>query len=162
VNTLSVANNSFTVRAPGGVRFITTTSSTNISTTNASGTNGVMLVANGTAWASLSDSNSKTDFEPIQPREILSKVAALPVTAWHYKHDPTRRYIGPMSQDFHAAFGLGSDDKTITTLDSDGVMYAAIQGLVAELGERDRAIDELRSELRSLREQLQSVLPPAP
>lgn len=34
-----------------------------------------------------------------------------------------------MAQDFHAAFGLGSDDKGISTVDADGVALAAIQGL---------------------------------
>jgi hypothetical protein len=171
VTTRSTNDNSFTVRAPGGARFL--------STTNTSSFVGVILTNAATAWASLSDSNSKTDFETINPREILSKVAALPVTAWHYKHDRERRYIGPMAQDFRAAFGLGSDDKTISTLDSDGVMYAAIQGLVEELKERDKKIkeletksaefqakacdlDALKAELRALREQVQSALPPGP
>jgi hypothetical protein len=120
----------------------------------------------------LSDSNSKTDFEPIKAREILAKLAAMPVTSWHYKHDLSRRYIGPMAQDFHASFGLGSDDKTISTLDADGVALAAIQGLVEELKVRDKTIEELKaksaevdvlkSELRALRDQVQSALPPAP
>ena len=157
-NTASWADNTFTIRCEGGARFYT-----------ANGTGvGVSLAASGTSWASLSDSNSKTDFETIKPREILSKVAAMPVTSWHYKHDLHRRYIGPMAQDFHAAFGLGSDDKTISTLDSDGVMYAAIQGLVEELQDRDaqmlkrdKTIEELKSELRQIREQL-SKLPPSP
>lgn len=153
VDTASTNTNSFTVRAPGGARFL--------STTNTNAFIGVILTNGATAWASLSDSNSKTDFEPVRPREILSKIAALPVTSWHYKHDLHRRYIGPMAQDFHAAFGLGSDDKTISTLDSDGVMYAAIQGLVEELRDRDKAIEELKAELRALREQVDSTLPPA-
>ncbi len=76
-----------------------------------------------------------------------------------------------MAQDFHAASGLGDDDKTISTLDSDGVMYAAIQGLVEELKDWDKTIEELKmksakvdrleSELRAIREQL-SNLPPSP
>jgi len=165
VDTVSTNTNSFTVRAPGGVRFLTTAAS------NAPFV-GVILANGATQWASLSDRGSKTGFEPVRPREILDKVAALPVTFWQYKHDPGRRYIGPMAQDFHAAFGLGADDKTIGTLDSDGVMYAAIQGLIEELGYRDKAIeelrikcadvDELRSELRALREQVQAGLPPEP
>lgn len=64
--------------------------------------------------------------------------------------------------------GLGSDDKTISTLDSDGVMYAAIQGLVEELQERDRAmaardktIEDLKSKLQAVEERLDS-LPPKP
>jgi len=170
-DTVSTNANSFTVHAPGGSFFI--------SGTNGAGEPvGAILAAGTTAWGVLSDSNSKTDFAPIEPREILSKVAALPVTAWHYKHDPKRRYIGPMAQDFRAAFGLGSDDKTISTLDTDGVMFAAIQGLLEEIELRDRRISELetrsreqaigraeleqlKSELRTLREQMRGTLPPA-
>lgn len=151
--TSSTNTNSFTVRAPGGARFLSTTATNSFV--------GVILTNNATAWATLSDSNSKTDFRPIEPREILSKVAALPVTTWHYKHDRKRLYIGPMAQDFHAAFGLGSDDKTISTLDSDGVMYAAIQGLVAELEERDKVIEELKAALKAVNQRIDS-LPPAP
>jgi Chaperone of endosialidase len=156
----SFGNNTFTVRCEGGARFYTATG-TNI---------GVSLASAGTSWATLSDSNSKMNFAPIKPREILSKVASMPVTSWHYKHDLSRRYIGPMAQDFHSAFGLGSDDKSISTLDSDGVMYAAIQGLVEELKDRDARIgqleaksaeiDQLKNELRAIREQM-SKLPPS-
>ena len=159
--TRSFASNTFTVRAAGGARFYTAGSGTNA---------GVVLTNLATSWASLSDSNSKTDFAPIKPKEILSRVAAMPVTSWHYKHDLRRRYIGPMAQDFHAAFGLGSDGKSISTLDSDGVMYAAIQGLVEELKERDREIAELKTKsaevdflkrkLEMLEERL-DLLPPA-
>jgi Chaperone of endosialidase len=138
--TASFANSSFTVRCEGGARFYT-----------ANGIAGAQLPARATAWAALSDSNSKTDFKPIKPREILSKVAAMPVSSWHYKHDLSRRYIGPMAQDFHTAFGLGSDDKSISTLDSDGVMYAAIQGLVEELKDRDAKIGELEASSAELK-----------
>ena len=126
------------------MRFITTAATNNLAPTNGF-SNGVILVSGGTAWQSLSDSNAKTKVTAIKPRDILSKVAKMPVTAWEYKGSPNRRYIGPMAQDFYAAFGLGSDDKTISTLDSDGVMYAAIQGLVEELKDRDRAIEELKA-----------------
>jgi hypothetical protein len=147
--TASTNSFSFTVRAPGGVRFISTLAdSTNIPSgtyATAGFTNGVYLAPNSGAWASLSDSNAKTKITPINPREILSKIAALPVTSWEYKVDPDRRYIGPMAQDFHSTFGLGSDDKTISTLDSDGVMYAAIQGLLEEITLRDKAIKELEA-----------------
>lgn len=185
-DTVSTNDYSWTVRAHGGVRFITTlvdsatVTSGPYNTNNASNlTNGVYLAPNSGAWASLSDSNAKTKVVPINPREILSKVAAMPVTQWEYKVDPNRRYIGPMAQDFHAAFGLGLDDKSITTLDSDGVMYAAIQGLVEEIklrdekiaqleawsreqGARSRAeVDELKAELRNLREEVRSNLPPS-
>ena len=73
-----------------------------------------------------------------------------------------------MAQDFHAVFGLGDSDTGITTVDADGVALAAIQGLVEELKERDKAmaardkkIDALNAKLKSLEERLSS-LPPAP
>ncbi len=151
VDTSSTNSFSFTARAPGGVRFIT---STNLI--------GAVLASNATAWAALSDSNAKTDIEPVNAREVLKKVAALPVTSWHYRHDLNRRYIGPMAQDFNAAFGLGgSDDKTITTLDTDGVTLAAIQGLVEELKERDARIAGLEARLEALTQKVNHQ-PPSP
>jgi len=157
------------VRAPGGVRFIT---ATNNSLT------GAILLPNATQWTVLSDRESKTDFQSIKPREVLSKLAAMPVTSWKYKHDPSRRYIGPTSQDFMAAFHLGDYDKGINALDADGVTFAAIKGLVEELKERDKAIEELRAKSdkvdqledrnRELTRQLEAInqrldlLPPSP
>lgn len=170
--TVSTNDYSFTVRAPGGVRFITTQATNNLEILGAIGTNGVAVAPGGTAWLTLSDSNAKTAVKQVDPREVLTKLSRMPVTEWEYKHDPHRRYFGPMSQDFHAAFGLGRDEKTINTLDADGVLFLSVQGLVEELKERDKAIeelkrksaevDELKSELRALREQMQSLLPPAP
>lgn len=142
VDTVSTNTNSFTVRAPGGVRFISVGRfPLNI---------GVILPQGAVSWESISDSNAKTAIKPIKPREILAKLASMPVTEWRYKGQPERKYIGPMGQDFHAAFGLGSDDKTISTLDSDGVMYAAIQGLVEELKEKDKAIEKLEAKSAAL------------
>ena len=158
-NTESFGVSTFTVRCEGGARFY-----------SASGTNtGPRLAPGGTDFIANSDSNLKTKVTAVNTKEILAKLSRLPVTEWEYKHNPDRRYIGPMAQDFHNTFGLGEDDKGIGTLDSDGVMYAAIQGLLEELKERDKAmvvrdrtIEELKSELRALREEVRSSLPPAP
>jgi hypothetical protein len=38
-----------------------------------------------------------------------------------------------VAQDFQSAFGLGTDDKSIGTVDADGVALAAIQGLNQKL-----------------------------
>ncbi len=118
--TASPANYSFTARAHGGVRFYT-----------ASGTaTGVQLAASGGSWTSLSDRNAKENFQPIDPRTVLDKVVALPVSTWKYKsQDPSVRHIGPVAQDFKAAFDVGESDTGITSVDADGVALAAIQGL---------------------------------
>ena len=150
-DTGSFADYSFAVRCEGGARFYT-----------ADGTNTfVSLLPGATDLAAISDSNAKTKVTAIKPREILDKLSRLPVTEWQYKHNPDRRYIGPMAQDFRAAFGLGYDDKSISTLDSDGVMYAAIQGLVEELKDRDAEIGELKAKMDAMEQRLNS-LPPAP
>ena len=54
-------------------------------------------------------------------------------------------HIGPMAQDFKAAFYPGSDDKSITTLEADGVAFAAIQGLNEKVESR-RQESEARSQ----------------
>ena len=158
VETVSTNNYSFTVRARGGARFITTTN-TDFSDTNI--VNGVQLLPNETAWTVLSDRATKTNFAAIDKREVLAKLASLPVSSWSYKHDPARRYIGPTAQDFLGAFHLGHNDKGINTLDADGVAFAAIQGLVEELQARDARIERLENELKEIRQQLGNF-PPAP
>jgi hypothetical protein len=149
VDTASFGAGTYTVRAPQGARFITS-SSTNLTATNTNPPLGVYLAPGGTAWSTLSDSNAKTAVTPIDHRETLRKVAALPVTAWNYKHDQQRRYIGPMAQDFHALFGLGTDDKSIATLDTDGVTLSAIKGLAQELEEQDAVLAEREAKIQSL------------
>ena len=173
--TASTNDFSFTVRCLGGARFITSTYTNGFPGV----TNGVILAAGGSSWASLSDRNSKTNFHPIQPREVLAKLADMPVSMWEYKGSPGRTYIGPTAQDFHQAFGLGQDDKSISTLDTDGVMYAAIQGLVEELKERDQMmalqrlenasalvqrdgeIESLKKDIREMKDRIDSMLPPS-
>ena len=144
--TESFGANSFTVRCQGGVRFYTT----------ANNTTGPRLAAGGTDWVANSDSNLKTRVTAIDAREILAKLSRLPVTEWEFKHKPNRRYIGPMAQDFRAIFGLGDDDTGIGTLDSDGVMYAAIQGLVEEIKLRDDKIAQLEARTREQEEKSKS------
>lgn len=109
----------------------------------------------------LSDRESKTNFQAINPRAVLSQLARMPVTSWQYKHDSSRRYIGPTSQDFMEAFHLGNYDQGINTMDADGVVFAAIQGLVDELKERDSMIQDLKAELNSLKAKVDSMSPPA-
>ncbi|MCP5523601.1 MAG: tail fiber domain-containing protein [Verrucomicrobiales bacterium] len=130
--------------------------------------NSAGLRVNGT-FVSSSDRNQKEAFAPVEPREVLEKVAALPLSEWNYKQDPTSRHIGPMAQDFHAAFGVGPDDRHIATVDADGVALAAIQGLnqkveeqATALREREAQIARLESELSELRSLvLRSFNPPA-
>ena len=98
-----------------------------------------------------SDKNAKMAIEPVDEAAILDKVAALPVSAWSYKDDaPGIRHIGPMAQDFHAAFGLGHTDKGIATLDTSGVALASIKALHDELEEARDHIARQKDEILRL------------
>ena len=57
------------------------------------------------------------------------------------------RHLGPTAQDFRAAFGLGEDDTTISTVDEQGVALAAIQGLYAVVQAKDGRIAVLDSDV---------------
>jgi len=109
------------------------------------------LTVNGT-FVSASARNLKEHFQAVDARQMLEKVAALPVSRWNYKQDTTSEHIGPMAQDFYAAFGVGPDDKHITTIDEGGVALAAIKGLNQKLNEKDAEIQELKARLEKLEE----------
>ncbi|MCH7667037.1 MAG: tail fiber domain-containing protein [Acidobacteria bacterium] len=111
----------------------------------------------------LSSRESKTDFRQIEPRQVLAKVLDLPMAYWRYKtEEEDVRHLGPMAEDFHAAFGLGPDDQGIPLLDAGGVALAAIQGLKAEqderMAEKGREIAVLEGELAELRELVSQLM----
>jgi hypothetical protein len=112
----------FVVRASGGTYIY---SSENLKA-------GVRLAAGSGTWASLSDRAAKTDIAPLDDSAILAKIATLPVSTWRYKTETGVRHVGPMAQDFYAAFGVGEDDRHITSIDEDGVALAAIKALHRE------------------------------
>ncbi|MDB2407677.1 tail fiber domain-containing protein [Jannaschia sp.] len=97
-------------------------------------TNTGNLIIDG-ALTQSSDKTRKTAIEPVDPASVLEKVAAMPLAEWTYLHDEADgiRHIGPMAQDFHAAFGLGRDETGISSLDGNGVALAAIQALLARV-----------------------------
>jgi hypothetical protein len=111
----------------------------------------VQLSAGGGSWGSLSDRNTKFNFNPVDAQQVLEKVAALPVSTWSYlSQDASILHMGPMAQDFLAAFGLGEDEHYIGTLDADGVALAAIQGLYQLNQEQVAEIQSLKAQLSRL------------
>ncbi len=114
----------FLARASGGFTLYT----------NAGATVGAQLAAGSGSWASLSDRNAKTNIAPLNDDAILAKVDALPISRWSYKTEHGVRHVGPMAQDFYAAFKVGEDDRHITSIDEDGVALAAIKALHTENG----------------------------
>ena len=109
-----------------------------------------------------SDRAQKSGFAPLDCGAILSQVASLPLSTWHYTNETSVTHIGPMAQDFQAAFRVGSDDKHIATVDADGVLFAAVQALnqklEAELESKAARIASLEKEVASLRTDFASRL----
>jgi hypothetical protein len=110
------------------------------------------LRVNG-AFVSSSDRSLKQDVKPVDVESILERVDRLPINEWSYKAAPETRHVGPMAQDFRAAFGLGSDDRHIATVDADGIALAAIQALNRRL---EAELRSLRAELEALRNSVNS------
>lgn len=118
---------------------------------DASNGNGAFCTAGGT-WTNVCDRDKKTDFATIDTREVLARLSQMPIGEWRYIGERrTVRHVGPVAQDFHAAFGLGESDKHIGTVDADGIALAAIQGLNEVVQDSDCEIAELRSEIEDLR-----------
>jgi hypothetical protein len=140
------ANNQFVVRAAGGVRLFT----------NATQTAGVTLTSGGSSWNVVSDSTRKEGFADVDGEAVLAALRDVPVTTWRYRDEDDRavRHIGPMAQDWHRAFGLNGDERTINMSDFDGVNLAAVRALearTAQLRAKAAEVDALREEVQALR-----------
>ncbi|MBT2386625.1 tail fiber domain-containing protein [Streptomyces sp. ISL-11] len=87
---------------------------------------------------------------------LLEKVTTLPVSTWRYTWDePHVRHLGPMAQDWWAAFGLGGSDTTISCTDANGVALVAIQAL-------HRRLTDLQCQVGKLAEQLNKLAADSP
>jgi uncharacterized coiled-coil protein SlyX len=146
---LASATNQFSLRAAGGVRLYT----------NATKTVGVSLNAGGSSWNVISDRNRKESFLRIEGEDVLSRIRSLPVTTWQYRDEQDRavRHIGPMAQDWHAAFGFSPDDTTINMSDFDGVNLAAIQALEARTAAQAGEIQALRGQVAERDARIESL-----
>lgn len=141
--------NRFAVRATGGIRFIL-----GIDPVDGTPTQTATLVAGATDCNITSDRNAKENIEAVDTRRTLEKIAALPIRSWNYiTQDEPIHHIGPMAQDFYAAFELGIDDTQISSADMSGVALAAIQGLYSIVQDKDAQIEALRRELALLKTQ---------
>lgn len=102
-----------------------------------------------------SNVHDKTGIEAVDAHALLGKVQALPISRWRYK-GAEAAHVGPMAQDFHAAFGLGDDATKIAPGDMAGVALAAIQAQQRQLARLEAENAALRSELRALAATLRS------
>jgi hypothetical protein len=124
---------------------------------------GCKIPAGSGTWSCSSSKFVKRDFELVDAEDVLARVVALPITTWSYRQETGARHVGPTAQDFWSAFGLGSNDGSIATVDADGIALAAIQGLNAKLeaerAAKDAEIAALRAELAAIRLALATIAP---
>jgi hypothetical protein len=130
--------------------FIGTNGFVGIGTTSPTNKLHVVGGVSATVFVTTSDRNAKENFAPVSSRDILEKVIALPLTQWSFKELPGTTHIGPMAQDFYAAFKVGAGSTGIATVDADGVALAAIQGLNQKLEEQRVENAELKQRLEAL------------
>jgi hypothetical protein len=141
------ASGQMIVHAPGGYQFFTGASTF------------ATLPAGASAWSVPSDRNVKKNFSPLDGKEVLSKLDLVPVSRWNYnwEADGSTPNIGPVAQDFKGAFFPGRDDKSISTLEFDGVELAAIKGLHQMVKEKDAQIADLQKRLSDLEEMVKAL-----
>ena len=135
------ANNEFAARATGGFRF----------RTNLSGSTGCNLPANSGVFNCTSSRATKQNFTLVDGTDILARLRGVPVSTWNYIAEENQvRHMGPMAEDFFAAFKLGGSDKSIGIQDLTGVSLAAIKAL----DERTLQLQQKQSEVAQLRLQV--------
>lgn len=97
----------------------------------------------------------KENFMQVDADDVLERLAALEIQTWNYKKDdPSIRHIGPMAQDFVAAFGVGEDDKHIHQVDAVGVTFASIQALHKRIQVQEHHVNHLRTTLEEMKREL--------
>jgi hypothetical protein len=83
---------------------------------------------------------------------VLQTVAHLPLSTWRYLDEPADvRHLGPMAQDFRAAFGLGNSDRAYHSVDAHGVSLASIKALYQMMQEQEARLSRLERENAELR-----------
>ena len=103
------------------------------------------------ALTELSDANAKENWASVDGRDVLARLADVPITTWNYSADDDEvRHMGPMAQDFYAAFGLGRDERHIAPLDTNGVALAAAQELYRLVQAQDAQIARLEQQSADL------------
>ncbi len=165
VDTTTAAAGDFVVYAPSRVRLFAGTVGTGgceVGTGDVGGNLSCAGTISATVINQTSDRALKSGVVAVDPQVVLERVVAMPIAEWSFAKTPDVRHIGPMAQDFHAAFGLGHGDTTIATVDADGIALAAIQGLNRKLASDvealrarndslEKALADLAAEVRAIR-----------
>jgi hypothetical protein len=157
-DTYSYGERTFTVRAHGGVRFISSEWIFDPLVI----TTGVELAPGATSWSTLSDRNAKENYAPVDNELLLGALAEMPIQTWNLRTQPAEmRHVGPVAQDFNGQFGylFGEleNDVRINTMDAVGVALGAAQGLYELSNEQAARITALEEENAALRQEMDEL-----
>jgi hypothetical protein len=124
------------------------------------------LVLQGTVTAggfiTSSDRSLKTDITPAKASQLMSLLRQLDISTWRFKTEPKGTVnLGPMAQDFHRLFGMGTQT-TIDVRDLAALALVATQVLDEQAREhgaeqervnaaQQKEIDELRRAMNNAR-----------
>jgi trimeric autotransporter adhesin len=155
---LSSGPNQFAVRAAGGLYF-GTSGAVNFPAGSFIATSTGATLSSGGTWTNASSRALKTAFSQVDVQQTLTRVLALPMLEWQYRASPEEGvHMGPIAEDFHAAFGLGANDASISTVDASGVALAAIQGLYQQQMQANTALQtQLNAQAKQIAELQQQL-----
>lgn len=115
------------------------------------------VLARGTI-SQLSSRGAKENFRETDGSEVLAKLEQLPISSWNYRGAPTaERHLGPVAEDFRAAFGLGASERYVSVTDEAGVALASVKALQQQVKQRDERIEQLETRLRALETRLDAL-----
>ena len=152
--TTSTNTNQYVIRAQGagiGTDSMIVYSAAGIGT-------GVHLASGGTAWASISGRQWKENIVELDPLDTLRRVESLPIYQFNYVgNDSGLVCRGPISDEWHSQFPSAKNPNTIDTQDLTGVSLASIRGLAKLVKSQAATINQMRSEISALRQQIESA-----
>ncbi|MFN0031083.1 MAG: tail fiber domain-containing protein [Flavobacteriales bacterium] len=122
---------------------------------NTTNGNGAYLSTGGD-WANPSSRDLKEMFIELNSQDILEKISSLEMKQWKYKQNKAW-HIGPIAEDFYEAFGLGLDNKSISTIDPAGVALVGVQALYARVEELKKETEEMTAVNEAMREKMESM-----
>jgi len=113
----------------------------------------------GTTWVNVSSRKLKENIVDINKDTLLAKLDRLPILEWNYIKTANNtegakvKHIGPLAEDFYAAFNVGVDSVSISTIDPAGIALGAIQALNKKVKCQQAIIDTLGKEVIELKQQ---------
>lgn len=116
--------------------------------------NGAFLSIGGT-WTDVSSKTKKDRFTKIPNSELFDKILTLDINGWYYI-GTEEFHISPFAEEFHTAFGTGTQNsqdknKHLAAIDVAGISLKAVQELIKENKELKNDVNELRKEIEDLK-----------